>query len=883
MADKLELMLEAEKRGILPEDKKALLDEARKRGIVPPSADNIAPSRAPVTPPLYIPDGQGGEIALQGQERAEYEQRAKKQGEQERKAKEKRIANRGYTERALDTATFIPSAMVRTATRGDYGLGDVAGLVNKGAGESLSRAERDFAEANADFLEPAAEYGEYAMGIPGLSTMGAPLKGMGATVAAARASPRGAISGAIRGTGEALQESKIATPFGDIALRSRQPGAVAGQATGQLPAFVNRAGQGLQGYANNMQPPQPKAQPPVMQGLPENIQTIPERLRDYEAFRDLEMKPFGPSLGSRASARLSRTVEEIPLIGGIVGSPKATAELQAKAAQEGIAKSLGAAGEEAAGGLVQRALNRYRTAGLEDLEPGTLRNNPNLQAPPAPGAKPQGIDPYQPVKAAEVMSGPAAQRMKDADIAAARAAGGGGTAITSRGKEVGNAQPLNQVGLRRTGMEDLSDAEVARVARAPSRDTSFQTRGEALYESAERKIPELKRSDGSVNPNELSTINLGNALRSTIGEVGSQIAGQNTLKGELAQMLMDGRRNATYSKIRAIRTEIGRALSNFGQFDVGLDRSQLKRLYAAATQDMEIGLRDLSNRAWRDHRAGPLLESGEKNKAYIPVETARKADAALYEFRRADRYYRQGMERMDKFMGVLDAKTPNEAARKIITALKEKTANPGMLREIGNVLRPEEQKAFVGHIIEQLGSGRPGAKNAESIFNWNNWATDYNALTATKAGKAFIDKGLGPEAAKKLESLARVVNRMKYYEQTTNFSGSAYSGLGILGLTNPQAAAVGAITAITWSKALTSNAFLAWNEGLMKAQLKAGNTAASNARIAAQYVRRLPALARAQKADPDLQNALTSIGLAMDQQLEGLDRQKARALPAPRH
>ena len=34
MADKIALLLEAERRGILPENKKALLAEARRRGLV---------------------------------------------------------------------------------------------------------------------------------------------------------------------------------------------------------------------------------------------------------------------------------------------------------------------------------------------------------------------------------------------------------------------------------------------------------------------------------------------------------------------------------------------------------------------------------------------------------------------------------------------------------------------------------------------------------------------------------------------------------------------------------------------------------------------------------------------------------------------------------
>jgi hypothetical protein len=862
MADKLELLLEAERRGILPNDKKPLLDEARKRGLIPASGDNIAPSAAPVTPPLYLPDGQGGEIGVQGAERAEYEQRAKEQGRQEQRAKAEGLANRGYGERALDTAAFIGSAPVRMATRGEYGLGDI--VPEAMGGQAISNAERDFAQANEGFIEGAAIVGEVGAGIPGLNTMGAPLRGLGAALKAARLSPRGTIAGAIRGTGESLEAV------------SRDPAAIAGQGSAlQAPAMVGRAGRSLQGYADNMQPPAPAKPSAASQaaGVPENIQTIPERLRDYEAFRELEMRPFGPAMGSQATARAARTIEEIPLVGGVVKSPKQTAELEARAAQEALARELGApATEEAAGALVQRALERYRGAGVSDLEPGTLRNTPSLQTSPVGPKgpiKPQGINPYQPVKAAQTLT--EGQRANITTAAPIRQAGKGGQAETSRGAMVPAAKPLDQLGLRRTNVEDLSKGELKRIVKAPSRDTSFATRAEALYESAWKKLPQAMRKDDSANSNQTGWKNLQNALRQTQREAANQISGQGTLGGDLAERIMRPRTHTNIAELRSITTEIGRALSNFGQFETRLDRTQLKRLYSAAIKDQEAGLTDLANRAW--------IRTQSTGKDKVSVQVAREADAALYEFRRATRYYRQGMARMDKFMNVLDAKTPNEAARKIITALKEKTANPGMLREIASTLRPEELKSFQGYVIQQLGTKRPGAKNAESIFNWNNWATDFNAIKDSPGGKEFLTKGFEPGVAKKLENLARVANRMKYYEATTNYSGSAYSGIGVLALADPTSAFATIGGGALFGKLLTSNAFLAWNEALMKAQLKAGNTAASNARIAAQYVKRLPALARANKSNPDLEHALRAFGLAMDEQLEGIEKDKGRLSP----
>lgn len=837
MADKLQLILEAERRGILPDDKKAILEEARRRGLVP-KADGAVASSA-VTPPLYVPDGQGGEIALQNEQRAEYDKGAKEQGKAEKKAKEDWKAKRGYAERAGDTASFVASAIPRMLTRGQYGAGDLVGAVSEPAGESIAKSERDFVQANEATLSGAAEFGEYMAGIPALNTLGAPLRSVGPAVRTMAASPRGTLAGAVRGTGEAVG---------------------------------GRVGRGLQSYADSMQPRQ-TVKAVRQPSAPQNIQTLPERLRDFGAFRELGMEPFAPALGGSGTARLMRTVEELPVVGGTVKSAKTDVERGAARVQQGIAQQLGSPGsEEATGALAQRALERYRTRGITEIEPSALRGNP--VGPQGPVRAP-GINAYQPERAAQVMSGPAAERMRDA--APIRAAAGGGTAQTHRGATVAASRPLNQIGLRRTNADDLSDAEVRRLAQAPSRDTSFATRSEALYESAWRKVPPMMRADDTANPNRIGWTNLRTSLAQTQGEIGSQIAGQNTLAGRLADRISNPRSHTSVGELRSIRTEIGRALSNFGQFEIGLDRSQLKRLYAAASRDMEVGLQDLANRTWQRTRLD------RSNPDYLSPDVARRADAALYEFRRADRYMRLGMGRMERFMSVLDAKTPNEAARKIIRGLNEKTADPQMLREISRVLRPEELNALRGYIIGNLGRGRAGAQMAETDFNFNHWATDFHKIVDAPGGREFLLQGLPDGVASRLENLARLADRMKYYEATKNFSGSAYSGAGIMALMSPgilaSAAGLFGGGAIV-GKLMTSKTYTAFLESFMRAQLKAGNTAASNARITAQYIRRLPALAKMQK-DPDTQRAIQAIFMAANEQLKGQETEKARALPAP--
>lgn len=854
-----EQWLEAEKRGLLTPDKQAVLNEARKRGIVP-NAQKAAPNQFEAVPtgPGYILDSSGQKIAKDSPDYARVEAEQKAQFEADKTAKEKRLSGRGILERVGDTAAFVGSAIPRALTKGKYGLGDAMGYLvpapvakfGANVGKAISSSERDFIEANESELQTAADFGTVMAGVPALNTMGAPLKGMGATAKAVLASPRGTAAGAIRGTGEALEGV------------SRKAGQVAADETGiKLPVAAGRLGQSLQSTANAMQPKAtPLTRQPANQPvLPQNIQTIPERLADIEAQRALGLKPFAPATASKGTARLGRTIEEMYGVGGTVKSPKTDIEIGLRDTQAAMGRQLGSRGsEEQTGAMVQTALERYRGAGLEDLDPSTV--------------KAQGIAPHQPQKRAQVLTEKQAANMTEA--APIRAAGQGGTAQTSRGATVSAAKPLEQIGKRRTNVEDLSDAQLAGLARAPSNQTSFAARGEALYESAWRKIPEIMRKDESANANRTGWKNLQNTLKEIEGETNNQIAGQRTLNGGLAERIKTARSHTSVGELRGIRTELGRALGNFGQFDIGLDRTQLQRLYGATSRDMEAGLMDLANRAW--------LRTQSKGKDFVKPEIAKKADRALYEFRRADRYFRQGMERMDKFMSVMGAKTPNDAARKIASALKEKTANPQMLREMKGVLREDELNSLRGYVLENLGTARAGAKEAETIFNVNHWATDFHAIMDHPGGKEFM-AGLPEGVTQKLKNFARVVDRMKYYESTKNHSGTAYTGIGVVALMSVDGFATAAAMyggSGLMGKLLTSNAFLAWQEALMKAQLKAGNTAASNVKIAAQYAKRLPALAKGQK-DPDLQRALTAIGLATQQHLQGSENQKTRALPAP--
>lgn len=61
---------------------------------------------------------------------------------------------------------------------------------------------------------------------------------------------------------------------------------------------------------------------------------------------------------------------------------------------------------------------------------------------------------------------------------------------------------------------------------------------------------------------------------------------------------------------------------------------------------------------------GIASQAGRTN-APQDIQTARQAAGALHAMRTADRYTRQDMERIDSFLSVLNAQSPEEAARKL--------------------------------------------------------------------------------------------------------------------------------------------------------------------------------------------------------------------------
>jgi hypothetical protein len=166
--------------------------------------------------PLYVDNGQGGEINVNAnpQARGQFDAIQKAQDEAKAQEQAKFDASRTPLTRLQDAAAFATSMPIRLATQGDYGLGDVTG------DQSAAQAEANFIRANqgksaletgnpGDILSLSTlkDVGDIGIGIPGLSELGA-VPGEFTKVAAANAkAPIQAVKQGVRDVAGAIPQA----------------------------------------------------------------------------------------------------------------------------------------------------------------------------------------------------------------------------------------------------------------------------------------------------------------------------------------------------------------------------------------------------------------------------------------------------------------------------------------------------------------------------------------------------------------------------------------------------------------------------------------------------------------------------------------------------
>lgn len=477
---------------------------------------------------------------------------------------------------------------------------------------------------------------------------------------------------------------------------------------------------------------------------------------DLQAFERQNVRPFGPAFGQGPIAASAKQLSEMPLVGQPVRDALEESITGLRDRVHAVADDIAPqASYEQAGSRMQMGLDRFRTRGANQIEPGALEQI-NV---PAYGTR----------NVVEHMSQGAA---RDAAAAAPlRPALGANLTETATGTIVNSDMGITNRVVRR-GVEDMTDDELFRLINTPSDQTSFAARQEGLYERAWRMVPGMERSNGTQNPNLVAAHNTRQAMRDLDTQIANDISGQTQIGGPLAERLRNvNAANFPIEDLRAIRTEVGRALNEGNPLKQSLDRSQLKRLYGALSEDIGVGLDTLANRAITRTQAtnGP--------NPVVDADTARIAAGARRAMREADLYTRMGMGQIDRFLEVIGADSPEAAARTMVRAAYDgDKGNARRFRGVMNSLRAEERSEFSSLVLRELGTPAASARglSEELGFSVSSFVTNWSRMSEEARGLLF----LGEQRAA-INDLVAIGHRMANVEALANTSRTATNAAGL--------------------------------------------------------------------------------------------------------
>jgi len=206
----------------------------------------------------------------------------------------------------------------------------------------------------------------------------------------------------------------------------------------------------------------------------------------------------------------------------------------------------------------------------------------------------------------------------------------------------------------------------------------------------------------------------------------------------LRDLEVDGSLNALpYEALKDLRSTIGKSIGSFSGVMSDLDQGQLKKLYGALSQDLELAARS----------AGPK---------------------ALNAYTRANNYYRAGQSRVENALkNVLKADTEKKAYNDIVAMTLEASpkGSTKKLLQLKKSLPQDQWSTVSATIIRKLGEAPPqrgGAPDATDFaeFNPANFLTNWNKMD--NSAKTVLLSGNAPTSVKtELDKLAQVVDKFK--------------------------------------------------------------------------------------------------------------------------
>jgi hypothetical protein len=406
-------------------------------------------------------------------------------------------------------------------------------------------------------------------------------------------------------------------------------------------------------------------------------------------------------------------------------------------------------------------------------------------------------------------------------------------------------------------------AQQRAIIAAPARETSLKTKQAALYERAWSFIPEDMREGRSVvdrprvmgNPTntrdllrDITNRNLRLLNQARVGRDGGDAIAYPVQGGMLGRIVRDLIESPTQTMslqtLRDLRSELRRLSSGMADTEKNtLKLSDLDRLQVAVTEDIIT-----------------VLERNATRYADDPA-TARNFERAIAAFRRADRFTRLSMERLEHIEKMFNAPSAEALYRSIAqAALIGGRGDLQRLAILRRTLRGDEMSEIAGAVIRNLGEPTGSARGVAQTLNFSvaSFMTRWNNMTPEARNYLFA-----PEHRQAIDDLVHSIDRLANVEALANTSRTASNALGIGGLfAAGSSVASGSMLPILGSLATGTAASIIFSRpeyarwAVRYAQLRAGLRDGNGGASLRQHIARLTNMAR---TNPHLATVLQAV------------------------
>lgn len=354
-----------------------------------------------------------------------------------------------------------------------------------------------------------------------------------------------------------------------------------------------------------------------------------------------------------------------------------------------------------------------------------------------------------------------------------------GSAIRQGLERFKDARPSDVVERAAAG---YTPAQRSYIIKAPARETSLKTKQAALYEQAWSRIPaemqqgraveglprvmggmpETKRLLAEIQSRNLRMMN---SQAPGAAQAAKPIASSGMV-GRMIDAIMHPKWTGTLQTMRDIRSEFRRLASGMGDTEKNTMRlSDMERFQSAVTRDM-VALME------RNVAGYQAVQQHDK---------ARQIQRAIVEFKRADRFTRGAMQRLETIERLFNAPSAESLYRNVAAAaLSKGRGDLEKLRVLAKTLRGPEMDDLAAAVLRQLGEPVGSARGSvqEAGFSPGSFMTRWQNMMPEARALIF-----GHEHTQALNDLVRVADRLANVEALANTSRSATNLLNMSALT----------------------------------------------------------------------------------------------------